>query len=383
MPWIVAIVAAGSVVLSSLPRIWLAAGALPDALRPFVWSDLYVSYEQLLAGGQVPYWETVFYYPPGIGYIAGGFSRMAPDAATYLSLWTALLASAAGLAGWSLARAGDAWRALVYWSLSPQLLLHGGANFDILPTAAVVGAILLARHGRRLSALALLGLGTVLKAFPAAVAPLELDRMRPDGRRLAVGATVFGGVVLILALPSLLAPFPSTLSLPQYAQRVNFDSPWGLVFEVAAATGREEVVLVLGATTIVGLIATYFLGVLPHARRARDPVVGAGLAVITVLLWSRLFSPQYTLWTLPFFVLLGIRSKLFLGLALADTLVFLTVYPLTLVRWAPNDLLALALLGGLAAAVALRHVVLVALWLAVARSAQEPARPGPAPRLVA
>jgi len=362
-------VAASSVVLSSVPRIWLAEGGLPNVFRPFVWSDLYLSYEQLLGPGRIPYWDTVFYYPPMVGYVAGLFSFVAPNAMTYLALWTLLLAAAAGLGGWLLAGITNARTALVYWSLSPQLLLYGGANFDVLPTLVVVSAILLARRGRQLAALGLLAVGTLLKAFPAAIAPLELDRMRRDKMRLAIGAAWFGGVGLLLALPSLLAEHPSTISVPQYAQRSNFESVWGLAAEVAAATGGQPAVLAVGAMSVIGLFATYLFGVLPQGRRVRDPAVGAGLAVVAVLLWSRLFSPQYTLWMLPFFVLLGLPRRLFVALSLVDVLVFLTIYPLTLIRWAPEDPGAVVLLGVLGGAVALRHLVLIAVWLRISRAA--------------
>ena len=57
------------------------------------------------------------------------------------------------------------------------------------------------------------------------------------------------------------------------------------------------------------------------------------------------------------------------ALSLVDVLVFLTIYPLTLIRWAPEDPGAVVLLGVLGGAVALRHLVLIAVWLRISRAA--------------
>jgi hypothetical protein len=106
--------------------------------------------------------------------------------------------------------------------------------------------------------------------------------------------------------------------------------------------------------------------VLPRSRRAHDPVVGFGLATVTLLLWSRLYSPQYSLWLLPFFVLLPLRVRSFVLLTIADVGVFFTIYPLTLVI-DPSDPLRSAFLAALFASVALRVVALILIWRDIAR----------------
>ena len=120
--------------------------------------------------------------------------------------------------------------------------------------------------------------------------------------------------------------------------------------------------------TTTGVVATYLLHVLPHARRASDPVLSFGLATTVLLFWSRLYSPQYSLWLLPFFVLLPLSARRFALLTAADIGVFVTVYPLTLVRRSPDDATSIALLGALAAFVTLRQVAIVAVWRALARA---------------
>ena len=94
--------AAAVVALSALPRILLAAGALPDPLRPFVWSDPLFTYVRGLSGHRLPYLDTPFEYPPVVGAISGLFSVIADHAALYVALWSALLAAAAGVTAWIL-----------------------------------------------------------------------------------------------------------------------------------------------------------------------------------------------------------------------------------------------------------------------------------------
>jgi hypothetical protein len=310
----------------------------------------------------VPYWETVFYYPPLVGYIAGAFARLAPDAAMYIVLWSALIAVAAVLVAAMLAHAAGARAALIRWSIAPQLLLYAGANFDVVAIAFVVAAALLARGGRAGASLIALAAGTCVKVFPAAVAPLEAIR-GADPSAAARRALTYVAVVVAIALPSVLAPWPVTAFADDYAALVNFDSPWALV---AAALGAVSLETLVGPITAVGLLATYALGVVPVARRS-DPVVGAGLALATVLIWTRLYSPQYSLWMLPFFALTSVPERWPRMLVAADVGVFLTVYPLTLVRWPAGDPVQAVLLALLAAAVAARHVALAGTWLALYR----------------
>jgi hypothetical protein len=61
-------------------------------------------------------------------------------------------------------------------------------------------------------------------------------------------------------------------------------------------------------------------------------------------------------------VLLPLGGRVFALLTAGNIIVFLTVYPLTLVRWTTGDALPAALFAGLAADVAIRLVALVVVW---------------------
>jgi hypothetical protein len=142
-----------------------------------------------------------------------------------------------------------------------------------------------------------------------------------------------------------------------------------MVERLLGAFGVSDTAGAILLITFVGLIATYVLRVVPRAVRASDPAVAFLLATVALLFWSRLYSPQYSLWLLPFFVLLPLGGRLFALLCVADAGVFFTIYPLTLVPRGPDDQLGLVLLGALSAFVVLRHAALVAVWRAASRLA--------------
>lgn len=367
---IVVLAAAATTLLSATPRLLLAAGALPEWLRPFIWSDVYATYvARGLAGHRLPYVDVFFDYPPGIGYPAAVLSLVASDALAYTAAWTVIVALVAALFAFALWPHSGTRRTLLFWSLSPQLLLYAGSNFDVLPAALVGLAALLARSGRSASAVALLALGTTMKVFPGLSAPLEVARLWRAGAssRAWAAGLVFGAIIVGLTLPTLFVPWPSVLSVVYQVMRTNEDSIFGLALAALDNLRVPWADAVVAIVASAGLVAMYLFAVAPRALRARDAAAGFALATLALLLWTRLYSPQYSLWALPFFALLGLSSRTFALLSLADAGVFLTTFPLSLAWWIEGEPAQIALLAGRDVAVVLRHVALLLAWVEVAR----------------
>lgn len=354
--------------MGGIPRIMLASGTLPDALRPFVWSDALFVYERGLSGHRLPYIDTPFEYPPLIGALSALFSLISPGPATFVTAWVIVVALAAGGCAALLAASVGADRAWRYWVLAPQLLLLGTVNFDLLPAALLTLAAITQRSRLALVAMLALALGTLAKLFPAASVPLAAARAR---RPAPIAA--FVAVLALFYLPTALQPFSSASGVGFYAVgiRANIDSIWGLAERVLGGLGVQNTGVLVLAVTLMGLAATYLAVVLPRGSRALDPAVGFCLATIALLFWSRLYSPQYSLWLLPFFALLVVPVRVFALLVLADIGVFFTIYPLTLVERPPDDVVASALVAAMAAFVVLRHLALWGLWRAALRGAAD------------
>lgn len=364
-PYAIGLVAFVAVLLGAIPRVALAAGVLPEMLRPLVWSDALFTYLRGLSGHRLPYIDTPFEYPPLIGAVSGMLSALTADAPAYVLGWSLILALCAALCAVLLARAAG-WRGtLLFWAAAPQLLLLGSLNFDVVPATLLTAAALSQRGGRHLLSAAALAAGTAAKLFPAASLPIALQHSRD--RRGSV--LVIVSVLALFYLPTALQPHSSAGGVVYYLAgiRANIDSVWGLLERVLVGLGVAAPSVVIVVVTLSGLCATFAVLVLPRAARTADPAAGFCLATIALLFWTRLYSPQYSLWLLPFFVLLGIDRRRFLLLTVADLGVFFTIYPLTLVPWAADDWMVDVLLGAVVCFVVLRHVALLWLWRAVVR----------------
>jgi len=220
------------------------------------------------------------------------------------------------------------------------------------------------RARREAGAASFLALGTLSKLFPIVAAPILLARAARPARVALVGAGILAAGYVAAALAGrtgATGPLYYLIGID-----ANFDSPWGLLTRALDAAGVAQSQAIVMSITLVGLAATYLIAVLPLTRAA-DPAVPFGLAIVTTLFWSRLYSPQYSLWLLPLFVLLPLGGRLFALLTAGDVIVFATVYPLTLMRWAPGDARAAALFAALAAGVLLRLVALAGTWRALRR----------------
>jgi alpha-1,6-mannosyltransferase len=232
-----------------------------------------------------PTWRTI--YPPGAQLFFSAVGRLAPDSmlALKIALGIAELAALGMLLG--LLRLLDlpAGRLVVY-AWNPLLLeeIWGTAHLDALVLPAVVGATLAAVVGRRAIAAGLLGAGTLIKLYPAALLPLLLGGA---GSATAIGVFV---VVVAAGYARVAAEGVGVLgSLPRYVQAEYFnpgitrsivDNPY-LVVAVLA-------VWVAGAgTTPRGA---------PLARRA--VMLVGGLIVLS----GNIF-PWYLAWLIPFLAL--------------------------------------------------------------------------------
>jgi len=287
---------------------------------PYVHGELRTDPETSLVGGAIE-------YPVLTGIFMWATGLLVNDFNDYLRV-SALLLAPFALATAALLARMTARRALM-WAAAPALALYAFHNWDLLAVCAAVVAIWMWWRDRHVAAAVAIGVGAVLKLYPLLLlAPLVLYVLSRSGLRRAsrvAGAGV--GTMVAFNLPFALINFDGWWATYEFhSNRTgNYDSIWTLGWPSLSAETLNLITL--------GLTAAFCLGALAWGWWKREgsiypflPVAGALVAAF--LLWNKVHSPQYTLWILPFFVLLRVRVGWWIAYSLVDLAVYVGVF-----RW--------------------------------------------------
>jgi uncharacterized membrane protein len=274
-----------------------------------------------LAGGAIE-------YPVLTGTFMWVTARFAGDFNGYLDTSAILLAPFGLLTAYLLARMSGA-RALL-WALAPALVLYAFHNWELLVVAAAVGGFYLWHREEPLWAAAVFGVGGALKLFPLfLLLPLFLDvwmkrDVKAAGRVIASGIGTFAAINLPFVIAS---PAGWWATYEFHSLRTgNFDSIWYLGWPRAAP---ETINLVAAALVFVFFASAVAYGWVRARREQVFPFLQVGAALVaSFMLWNKVHSPQYTLWILPFFVLLGVRLVWWFAYTVVDLMVYVGVF-----RW--------------------------------------------------
>jgi uncharacterized membrane protein len=261
----------------------------------------------------------------------------------------------------------------VWFALAPTLLIYGFMNWDLITVALATAATFAYLRRRDAWSGVLLGLGAAAKLYPGLlVVPFVLGRFKerePDrGIHLAWAAA--GTWIAVNAPFAIAAPRGWFEFFRFNAQRAaDWDSLWFVAHHLT--TGEQFV----SATRPINIAsAALFVAVsvgLWLLRRRVDPdfarwTFGFPLLVV-FLLTNKVYSPQYGLWLLPWFVLALPNLRLFVAFEIADVAVFFTRF-----SWFARLSGATGLpIGAFELAVVLRAVVLVWCLVAWVRAREE------------
>jgi hypothetical protein len=306
---------------------------------------VYERYGEAIARGLVPYRDFGLEYPPGalpafaipmIGNGDRGFERVFEGlmflcaAATLGAMFVALRA---------LGRRGPPMvAALAFFALAPLLL--GSVvrtRFDELPTAIAVASLAALLCGRERLGCAGLGLGAVVKVFPAVLLPLGVAyAWRRHGRREGlICAALAAGTALAVLLPFALASpggLWDTVSL--HARRglqveslgagvlLAAHQVGGLALYVGSSAGSQNIVgtradvvaallLVAQVAVVVGIWIAFARGPADKERLVRY----SAAAVCAFVVLGKVLSPQFLIWLFPLVPLVaGRRGAIATGL---------------------------------------------------------------------
>ncbi|SDE50686.1 glycosyltransferase 87 family protein [Rhodococcus tukisamuensis] len=337
-----------TVCYSDIQFLWLDRG-IDQHLFPYIGGAIT---DGQLTGGTVEY--------PVLSGLLMWFGGIGANTDAQFLMHSALILLPFGLAtAWMLGRLAG-WPALL-WAASPPLVLYGFHNWELPVVAASTAAVFVVARYERVPlrtrgvvAAVLLALGLCLKIYPGAfLLPLiayvytggrggrELP-VTATGRRdprgaLAVTAAAVGTVVAV-NLPFALAGYQgwrasfTFQSVREADITTNSIWYWGLRPLFTSTEGPDSTYAqVVSVASPALVLAAFALALwLGHRRYRRDgtyPWVAVSAAMLCGFMeLHKVHSPQYTLWLLPFLVLLRVPWSLVGAYLVADLAVGIGVF---------------------------------------------------------
>jgi uncharacterized membrane protein len=209
--------------------------------------------------------------------------------ASVVGLWLCLLAAIALLR--RLPGASPWWLAG-----TPAIAYFGALNWDLLPIALLLAAVLAAERERAAGAGALAALGVSAKLWPVALLPAAIGALA--GRR-SFGALARAGAAFLAV--TLAVNLPVALAAPEnWAWFWRFNgarSAENSVWEVAGVKDPGVLNVLAGGLLLAAALAA---AVMAHraapAWRARAVRLGTALVLVAWVATNKVWSPQYALY---------------------------------------------------------------------------------------
>lgn len=272
--------------------------------------------------------------------------------------WSALLlAPFALLTAWMLARL--AGRAALLWAAGTPLVLYAFHNWELPVVCTAVAAVYLVTvpahwslRTRAVAAAVLLGLGFCLKLYPGifvlplmafvltgGVEPRDPDApRRPDVRGALLTGAAAALTVVLVNLPFALAGYEGWRASFTFQQLRQADITtnsiwyWGLRPLFPGTEEGEEsfqhwVSIASPTLILVSFAVALWLGQRRWSATGVYPWIGvSGAMLCGFLLFHKVHSPQYTLWLIPFLVLLAVPWSLVALYLVADAAIGVGVF---------------------------------------------------------
>ncbi|MBM7416623.1 glycosyltransferase 87 family protein [Rhodococcoides corynebacterioides] len=346
-----------SVCYSDIQFLWLDRG-IDQHLFPYLTGG--ISADGTLTGGTVEY--------PVLSGLLMWVGGLASHTDAQFLLYSALLLAPFGaVTAWMLGRLGG--RVALLWSAGPALVLYAFHNWELPVVATAVGAVYVMStrmplRRRAYLASALLAVGFCLKLYPGAfVLPLALYVLaggvggaespvsaRRSPRRLDVrGAAgviaVAAAVVAVVNLPFAILGYDgwrasfafqgmrqadiTTNSIWYWGLRILYDVP-SATPDMSAANDQayQSLVSVLSPLLVlVAFAAALWFGWRRRLAEGTYPwVQTSAVMLVAFLLFHKVHSPQYTLWLVPFFVLLHVPWHVVTAYLITDVVLGVGVF---------------------------------------------------------
>jgi uncharacterized membrane protein len=296
----------------------------------YCFSDYGPVYSALdLTGGRFPYTLPAIEYPVGLGLVVWLAAAVTHSAADFARV-NMLFASAAALAiAWILWR--DTGRRAFLFAAAPTLAMYAFLNWDLVALVLAIAAISAFRHHRDLSAGLLLGLGAAAKAFPLLLlVPLVAERLRANDRRAAARVAIATmAPIAALNIPVAWGWFEGWSHVFRFSSTrpVDWGTLWSVGCQATGTTACADVPFMNTLTLAAFLAGSVIAWVLVTRTAPRIPRWQLGLPILVVFfLTNKVYSPQYSLWILPWFALVLPSVRWFLIYAIVDIGIYVTTF---------------------------------------------------------
>jgi hypothetical protein len=292
-------------------------------------------FNEQLADGRLPYIDPCRVtrvdcdeYPPVTMYVMRAAAWVPGGGDPYTRFyWTnaALLLVCALATTYALVRLGAKTE---MFALAPSLAIYGTMNWDLIPVALMTLSILAFFRRRDATAGIALGIGAAAKIFPGFVLiPLVGQRVHDGDRRGAVrllAASVLAWLAFNVPF-AMVAPGGWWHFFGYSADRpADYGTLWRVLCQtpVCFSAQAENVlsVLIIGGGT--ALIWRY----LAHRNPGFPRWTMAFPLLVLFLLASKVASPQYILWVLPWFALTATTFTPYIAEQATEVLVYVTTF---------------------------------------------------------
>ena len=296
-----------------------ALGDMPG--RFFAWK---------LNPGALPYLDRPVEYPVVIGYLGYVTSSVA-GTATRFFVANGFLNVGLAIAMTCLLRVRGGHR-IWRWIAGAPLVLYAFHNWDLVAMVPAIIGLVAFTNGKDRLAGSSLAFGASAKIFPGLfLPPLIVMRWCSGDRRGAYRLAAWAaGVTVVLNAPVALASpsgwwYPATFQGHRHATWGSVGS-WLLnvpgVDQLVKADPARAANALAAVTLIAALTAVTVLAV----RRRLDPIAVGAAVTAVFLLTNKVYSPNYDLWIVPFFVLLPFTRRHWWAFCAADLGVFTLVF---------------------------------------------------------
>jgi Glycosyltransferase family 87 len=321
--WAAATVAALLLGISFYALIsWLERGRLSDV-------RLYARDARLIRGGDLPYRDFSFEYPPAALAPMLLPLYMSWRYATSFAVVMGVCGAGCIVAAASALRAVGAWpdrtwAALLAIGASPLILGSlFDTRFDLWPTLLAVGALAAVVRERPVVSGGLLGLGFAAKLWPAVLLPIAVVHLWR--RRGQAGALAFVAAFLVVAAAcfvpfAVLAPDGlHAMFSDQLGRPLQVESLGAAVLMAAQHLGMHPLTTVTShgaqalrgrgaglaadlstACEVVCVLAVWILYARRRTMSGEMTLLAAAAAVAALVAFDKVLSPQYLIWLVPF-----------------------------------------------------------------------------------